>query len=518
MPQQDVQRLVGARYQLEESIGHGGMGTVWRATDRLLQRAVAVKEVQLPPTVPEEERAVTRSRVLREARAAARISHPGAVIVYDVIEEDGRPYIVMELVEAPTLEDVVRQGGPLDEERAARVGLEVLGALEAAHAQDIVHRDVKPANVMLPEPGHAKLADFGIASVKGDPRLTATGLVLGSPSYMAPEQASEDVTGPASDLWSLGATLYYAVEGEPPFDRGQAIPTLTAVVGEDPRPLRKARTLREPIEALLAKDPAQRPSPDVLRRMLEVALQGGAPTEPAPAPVATTQVETHVAPEPAPAPAPAYARPKARPWLAVLAAAGVLLVVAVLLFASMGDDEGGTRERNRNRNAVNAPADAEAEPPADDAPPDTSVGGLVPYEDPDAGYQVSYPEGWDVQPVDDTRTDFRDPETGAYLRMDWTPTPGDDPLAPWQAQSDSFAARYDDYEVVRLEETTFQGHPAAVWEFTYVDGGAQLHAIDIGIVTDTYGYALNFQTPAEDWEESQALFEAIKESFVPAQE
>ncbi|MDQ4125347.1 MAG: serine/threonine protein kinase, partial [Actinomycetota bacterium] len=307
MSQQDVERLVGARYRLEEPIGHGGMGTVWRATDRLLQRAVAVKEVQLPPTVPEAERAVTRSRVLREARAAARISHPGAVIVYDVIEEDQSPYIVMELVEAPTLEDVVRRDGPLDEQRAARIALEVLGALEAAHAQDIVHRDVKPANVMLPESGHAKLADFGIASVKGDPRLTATGLVLGSPSYMAPEQASEDVTGPASDLWSLGATLYYAVEGEPPFDRGQAIPTLTAVVGEDFRPLRKARALREPIGALLAKDPAQRPSPVVLRRMLEVAMHGGATTEPAPAP--TQVAETEVAREVAPAPV--HARPKA---------------------------------------------------------------------------------------------------------------------------------------------------------------------------------------------------------------
>ncbi|MDQ3952845.1 MAG: serine/threonine protein kinase, partial [Actinomycetota bacterium] len=281
---QDTDRVVRSRYALERPIGRGGMGTVWRATDRLLRRAVAVKEVQLPQAVPENERAVTRSRVLREARAAARISHPGAVIVYDVVEEDERPYIVMDLVEAPTLEDVVRRKGPLDEARVARLGLEVLGALEAAHSQDIVHRDVKPANVMLPEGRHAKLADFGIASVKGDPRLTATGLVLGSPSYMAPEQAKEDVTGPASDLWSLGATLYFAVEGEPPFDRGQAIPTLTAVVGEDPRPLRKARALRGPIEALLEKDPARRPAAAAVRQMLEETLAGRAPAAAAPEP------------------------------------------------------------------------------------------------------------------------------------------------------------------------------------------------------------------------------------------
>ena len=470
------------------------MGAVWRATDRLLQRPVAVKEVQLPPPVPEEERAVTRSRVLREARAAARISHPGAVIVYDVIEEEGRPYIVMELVEAPTLEDVVRRDGPLDEDRAARMALEVLGALEAAHAQDIVHRDVKPANVMLVAEGHAKLADFGIASVKGDPRLTATGLVLGSPSYMAPEQAREDVTGPASDLWSLGATLYYAVEGEPPFDRGQAIPTLTAVVGEEPRPLRRARALRGVIESLLAKDPAQRPSPEVLRAMLEQASAGGPPiaavTEPADLEATPVRVE-----------------PRARPWLAIVSAACVLLVVAALLFVSMGrDDEPGAR----NRPARNRGADPEAG--ADAAP----VPELVTYEDPAIGYEVSYPEGWSIVQQSDTITDFRDPATGAYLRMDWVAEPGDDAVAAWESASDRFAAEHDDYTEVRIEPATFQGFEAAEWEYTYTDEGADLHAIDLGVVTDTYGYALNFQTRAEDWEESQALFEAIKESFVPA--
>ncbi|HYP22319.1 MAG TPA: serine/threonine-protein kinase [Actinomycetota bacterium] len=515
MPAQETERVVGSRYALEESIGRGGMGTVWRATDRLLQRAVAVKEVQLPATVPEEERAVTRSRVLREARAAASISHPGAVIVYDVLEEEGRPYIVMELVEAPTLEDVVRRDGPLDEERAARVGLEILGALEAAHAQGIVHRDVKPANVMLPQGRHAKLADFGIASVKGDPRLTATGLVLGSPSYMAPEQASEDVTGPASDLWSLGATLYYAVEGEPPFDRGQAIPTLTAVVGEEPRPLRKARALREVIGSLLEKDPAQRPSPEVLRRMLERALAGGSTTEVAPPPTEVVTEPAEVATEPAPVePAPVPAAPRARPWLAILAAAGLLLVVAVLLFLSMGEDEGGAgNEAGRNRGAANERGDeTDPEEPAEEAEPAGVVPELTEYEDPEAGYQVSYPEGWDVEPLGDTRTDFTDPETGAYLRMDWTPTPGDDPVAAWEGQSASFAGRYADYEEIRVDPVTFQGFPAAEWEYTY----SGVHAINVGVVTDTYGYALNFQTRAEDWEESQALFEAIKETFVPA--
>ena len=495
MPRQDTERLVGSRYALEETIGRGGMGSVWRATDRLLQRRVAVKEVQLPVTVPEAERAVARSRVLREARAAARISHPGAVIVYDVVEEDGRPYIVMELVEAPTLEGVVRERGPLDEAAAARMGLEILGALEAAHAQGIVHRDVKPANVMLPEGRHAKLADFGIASVKGDPRLTATGLVLGSPSYMAPEQAKEDTTGPASDLWSLGATLYFAVEGEPPFDRGQAIPTLTAVVGDEPRPLRTARALRPVIEALLAKDPAQRPSPVALRGMLEDALSGGVATEPAPPVTEATSV-----------PAERDTRPRPKPWLGVLAAAAVLLIAGAVVLASMSGDEGGDPALDRDRARAGAPAGEDA----------GEVPELTTYEDPAIGYQVSYPEGWSVVTQSDSITDFRDPETGAYLRMDWVSEPGDDAAAAWESASAGFAEDHDAYTELRIAPVTFQAFEAAEWEYTYVVDGAALHAINLGVVTDTYGYALNFQTREEDWEESQALFEAIKESFVPA--
>jgi hypothetical protein len=515
MPSQETGRLVGSRYALEAPLGSGGMGTVWRATDRLLRRAVAVKEVQLPPTLPERERAVARSRVLREARAAASISHPGAVIVYDVVEEEDRPYIVMELVEAPTLDEVVRREGPLDGRRAARVGLEVLGALEAAHARGIVHRDVKPANVMLPARGHAKLADFGIASVKGDPRLTATGLVLGSPSYMAPEQAREDVTGAASDLWSLGATLYYAVEGVPPFDKGNAIPTLTAVVGEEPRPPQKAGALTGLIGALLDKDPARRPAPEALRRMLGRAAAGEpgdeatTPVAPAAAP-APTPAPAPVA-GPAPAPAPARAAPRTRAGLAVLLAAGVLALAAALLWTSLRDGEGPGAGR-RDRAERDAGADAGAAPPEADA----GAGELETYEDPATGYRVGYPAGWTVEQQGDSITDFRDPDTGAYLRMDWTATPGDDAAEAWEAASESFGARHDDYVEIRIDEATFAGHPAAEWEYTYSEGGAALHAINIGVVTDTYGYAFNFQTRAEDWAESQDLLEALKASFVPA--
>ncbi|MFN2588804.1 MAG: protein kinase [Actinomycetota bacterium] len=513
MRPRQAERLIASRYVLEQPLGSGGMGSVWRATDTLLRRPVAVKEVQIPLTVPEAEREVTRARVLREARAAARISHPGAVTVFDVVEEAGRPFIVMELVEAPTLQDVVRRDGPLDVARAARLGLEVLGALEAAHSQGIVHRDVKPANVMLPARGHAKLADFGIASVTGDPRLTATGLVLGSPSYMAPEQAKEDVIAAASDLWSLGATLYFAVEGVPPFDRGLALPTLTAVVGEEPRPPERAGALAPVLDALLVKEPSRRPGPGVLRRLLERAAAGGSHAaqtgagSPAAAPVTVTEESPgeRRSPQPAARPAPGARRPRVA--AGVVLAMGALAVAAAVLLASLTGGDTSPRP-GRERRDGGAAQDGMQGAAVDTTEWET-------YEHPEARYEVSYPPEWTIRPVNETAIDFRDPATGTYLRVDWTRTPGDDAVAAWQTASASFGADHEGYREIRIEETTFRGHPAAVWEYAYSEGGAGLHAINIGIVTGDLGYAFNFQTRAEDWEGSRALLEALKDSFVP---
>ena len=219
------------------------MGVVWRAQDAVLGREVAVKEVVFPPTMPEQERRPAQARVMREARAAARLNHPGAVTLYDVVQDRGGTFIVMELVNAPTLADLVRADGPLPVERVAEIGAQLASALEAAHAAGIVHRDVKPGNVMVPPRGMAKLADFGIASLAGDPQLTSTGLVIGSPAYMAPEQAKGEASGPPADFWALGGTMFYAVEGEPPFDRGTSIATLAAVVNDPPRRPRRAGPL-----------------------------------------------------------------------------------------------------------------------------------------------------------------------------------------------------------------------------------------------------------------------------------
>ncbi len=270
---QDV-RTVGGRYRLLEPLGSGGMGTVWRAEDAVLGRQVAVKEVVFPHGLSDEDRENLRERTRREARAAARLDHPSAVTVYDVVEEDGQPWLVLELVEARTLAQVVRADGPLSVRDTAHVGLSLLGALEAAHAQGIVHRDVKPSNVLLSPgpgggPGRVVLTDFGIATSAGDPSITSTGLLLGSPSYISPERARGLPPGPASDLWSLGATLFTAVEGRPPYDKGEPLPTLTAVVTGDQEPYVAAGPLVPVLDGLLAPDPDTRLSGAQARALLQ---------------------------------------------------------------------------------------------------------------------------------------------------------------------------------------------------------------------------------------------------------
>ena len=271
---QDVDgRRIAGRYELGAQLGEGGVGIVWRAEDTLLGRPVAIKEVELPPAVRDQQRAALRARVIREARAAARLSHPGAVTLFDVVQDGGQDYIVMELVEGPTLDQLVADQGPLSPRRAAVVGLRLLATLEAAHRAGIVHRDVKPSNVLVRDDGTTKLTDFGTASLTGDPELTVTGVVVGSPAFMAPEQIKGLEIGPATDLWALGATLYFAVEGEPPFKSSKAqFEVLNAIVNDPPREARRLGALGPVIERLLRKEPEQRPrSADVWYQLRRVA-------------------------------------------------------------------------------------------------------------------------------------------------------------------------------------------------------------------------------------------------------
>ncbi|MGV4923127.1 protein kinase [Streptomyces sp. BHT-5-2] len=251
-------RLLAGRYRLAGVLGRGGMGTVWRADDEVLGRTVAVKELRFPGGIEEDEKRRLITRTLREAKAIARIRNNGAVTVYDVVDEDDRPWIVMELVEGRSLAEVVRDDGPLTPRRAAEVGLAVLDVLRAAHGQGILHRDVKPSNVLISDDGRVVLTDFGIAQVEGDPSVTSTGMLVGAPSYISPERARGQKPGPPADLWSLGGLLYACVEGVPPYDKGSAIATLTAVMTEPVEPPKSAGPLEDVIYGLLVKDPQGR--------------------------------------------------------------------------------------------------------------------------------------------------------------------------------------------------------------------------------------------------------------------
>lgn len=285
------ERLLAGRYRLGEVLGRGGMGTVWRAEDETLGRTVAVKELRFPSSIDEDEKRRLITRTLREAKAIARIRNTSAVTVFDVVDEDDRPWIVMELVEGKSLAEAIREDGLLEPRRAAEVGLAILDVLRSAHREGILHRDVKPSNVLIAEDGRVVLTDFGIAQVEGDPSITSTGMLVGAPSYISPERARGHKPGPAADMWSLGGLLYAAVEGAPPYDKGSAIATLTAVMTEPLEEPKNAGPLKDVIYGLLNKDPAQRLDDAGARAMLNAVIHAPEPkAEPEPVPVDATTV------------------------------------------------------------------------------------------------------------------------------------------------------------------------------------------------------------------------------------
>nr|WP_278249086.1 serine/threonine-protein kinase [Streptosporangium minutum] len=255
----DRLRVLAGRYRLQAPLGEGGMGLVWRAWDELLRQTVAVKEVSLSTGLTSRDREERLRRTLREARTAATLrGHPGIVTVYDVVEEDGLPWIVMELVDGPSMAQVIRAEQRLPEDRVARIGLQVISALAAAEAAGVVHRDVKPANILLTG-GRAVLTDFGISAAAHETTdLTGTGQLLGTPAYLAPEQIEGERASAASDLWAVGVTLYEAVEGRRPFERESTAATIAAIVNLPPAPARHVDRLRPVIDGLLRKDPAER--------------------------------------------------------------------------------------------------------------------------------------------------------------------------------------------------------------------------------------------------------------------
>jgi serine/threonine protein kinase len=276
---QPPDRVIAGRYRLLSLVGHGSMGTVWRAYDEYLRRPVAVKEVRLPPGMPAEEADELRERTMREARAIAVLSHPNVVTLHDIAREDDNPFVVMEYVPGSSLADIMRAHGPLDDTQAAAVADAVASALQAAHQAGITHRDVKPANVLVAEDGRIKLADFGIARNISEHTLTSTGITLGSPAYIAPEVASGGAVTNAADLWSLGATLFAAVEGRAPYDpSGDVIATLLEVVnGDVPQPAHTG-PIADVITGLMVKDiPSRLSLAEVRRRIYPLLPTPGTP-------------------------------------------------------------------------------------------------------------------------------------------------------------------------------------------------------------------------------------------------
>ena len=568
-------RRVANRYELEAELGHGGMGVVWRATDTLLARQVALKEVDLPRGGDAAEREGLRARVSREARAAARLSHPGVVTVYDIAHDGGQDFIVMELVSAPTLEELVRTTGPLPPERAARLGLGLLDALEAAHRAGIVHRDLKPRNVMVREDGATKLADFGIASVQGDPRLTATGLVVGSPAYMAPEQVEAEAVSPATDLWALGATLWFAVEGQPPFGGGE-FQTLNAIVSGRPRQPQRLGALTPVLARLLVKEPAGRATPADLRPLLRQvaagqgatvvgtagrgARDGGGTGPPATDEGMTELVGAQGRPAANGGGRPAVPeRPAAAGGRGTVASGDTPPVPSRVQRRQGGDGParppgmtgrkrgrrlppvpsvplpgepvraGGRRRRVRLPVVVAAVAvllagaivwqglggdGRERRPPADTRRPAVPAA-WRPFQDPDGTYRLSFPPTW--TPTDrGAFIDFTEPGGERFFRVQPT-TDGMDPLTAQRSLERSFVARHpgDDYRRLRLGPTSFRSVPAAEWEFTFLVEGRATRGYDLTFTAGGRRHAILFQSPATRWAASRDELQAFLAGFRP---
>ena len=537
--------LLAGRYRLGEELGRGGMGVVWSAYDELLHRTVAVKEVHYPDGIDDDEREKLARRTLREARAVAAVEDPHAVRVFDIVEQDGRPWLVMELVAGRTLTDVVRDRGALSVAEVVQVGLALTQALSAAHRAGVLHRDVKPSNVLVRDDGRVALTDFGIATVDSDPSdLTTSGQLVGSPAYMAPERVRGERPSPASDVWSLGATLWTAAEGQPPYTADNAFATLAKVVNEDPPLCRRCTgAFGDLIAAMMAQDPAARPDLDeVANRLRQVDAVAAVPTEPYPTeelppafdrtvaldrPVDRTQTRAPDAlppPTPLPAAAPAAAtrdrqsEPSRRRSVAPLAIALLLVVVVaagVLAYVLSSHHSTPTAAKAQATPSATASHSSAASPSASTAAAGLPAG-WTRYTDPSVRWSIGVPAGWRVDPSGSS-VFFRDPAGGRYLQVDTKYPAGPSAKGAWEDQERAFRSSHSGYHRIALTDVSWRDYPdVADWEFTYSSGGASLHAVDRGAVVSNRGYGLFFQTHADQWDASQKLRQQFYASFQPA--
>lgn len=531
----DAGLVLAGRYRLGEVLGRGGMGKVWRAHDEVLHRTVAVKELTAGLYVAEADRVVLHARTQKEARAAARITHPGVVTVHDVIEYDNRPWIVMQYVDGPSLADAAKESGEVEPREAARIGLHVLGALRAAHSAGVLHRDVKPGNVLLARDGRVLLTDFGIAAIEGDATITRTGELVGSIDYLAPERVRGGDPGPASDLWSLGATLYTAVEGSSPFRRTSPISTMQAVVTDEPQPPVRAGALAPVIIALLRKDPADRPSAAETERMLLEAMEGRqplaaqefVPTQRVPdellnmvgsegATGGTAQLpHPGAAPAQAPGTAPVTRRSRSR-WRTAI----VVIALAALVGGGAGIVAMKYRDRTDDSTASGGtgthgtPTPGPASPKPSPKPDPTLKGvpkGWQRIQDPD-GFSVVVPEGWERRAAE-TYTDYT-PDNGVhYLRISVDEEPDfENSYQHMKNLEVGLQKRLPDYRNLDLRTNAYRDHSGSLWEFTWTEKvGEPRHAIDQMYYADEGGpeYALYMTGPAADWDTTREQFDTM---------
>ncbi|MEU6237261.1 protein kinase [Kitasatospora sp. NPDC047058] len=570
-------RLITGRYRLLERIGSGGMGTVWRAEDELLGRDVAVKELRIRPELSPEETATLLERTLREARSAARINQRNVVVVHDVVEHEGLPYVVMEYVPSRTLAAVLAENGPLPAADAARIGREILAGLRAAHAAGVVHRDVKPGNVLLAPDGRVVLTDFGIATIAGTSSLTQTGELVGSVDYLAPELVRGAAPTPASDLWALGVTLYQAVEGLPPFRRATAIETAMAIAADPPEPPLHAGPLTPLIGSLLEKEPLERPTVEEAELLLhdtatrqakpadraEPAIgtdptegaepgpgrlavrSGGAPVHAAARPAAGR--DTHSAAQPAATlvtpgtlagdhlPATPAARPAMRQirrrsalrWsVAALAtaaaAAGVLVLDPGLHLGKRQAQAGavpspaGTTSTPSGSPAGPSPAGSSPAVPAGTGPVAVPAGSSI-RRDP-AGFSLAVPDGW-VRSTDASgRVFYLSPDHAFRIGVHPTTPSGQGILAELQKQDAAGPRTNPGYRSASVQPTVFHGTTdAALWLWTWngypEDGYGARRVQDISWTEQGRSYDFWISAPTGRPDEANRYFQIVSATF-----
>jgi serine/threonine protein kinase len=516
-------RVIAGRYRLEARLGRGGMGVVWRATDELLGRRVAVKELTQDDSLSDDEARERRDRTLREARAVAQLRHPHVIVVHDVVLEDERPYIVMELLDGGSLADRIAEHGPLAPGEVARIGIALLGALRAAHAAGILHRDIKPANVLLERDGdRVVLTDFGIAQVSGATTLTQTGSFVGSPEYTAPERMSGARTGAESDLWSLGALLCTALSGESPFRRDSLGGILHAVVFAEIRTPPQAGPLLPVVRGLLERDPDRRLDGTQAERLLRAYLDTGCTPTPVSSDYTPTQADVPRLP-PEQAARERSTRSVLVAALLVAAMAGAGVSAAALLMKEDGDgghapassapavsSSGQGRPASGSPSAPVSPASSPT-PSRTPSPPS----GYRVAQDP-AGFALAVPEDFTRVPQGE-RVFYMSPGQVFRLGVRVTAASPDGPLAVMRRAAAQGADTNPGYHDGRVTETSQGGRPAALWQFTWNGFSAAegpRHTYDLCWEEGGRLYDVWVSAPVGKVREAREYFDVAVDTFV----